>query len=181
MPYKNREKQLAYQRQHSKQYYQEHREDRREYLKNWRKLNPDKNAFYCKRWQENNKERRREYIRKWKQKHPNYFTEHRTKYVRKAELARRFKLIMSKGGKCERCGYDECFPALELHHINPEDKKGRARWRNKDFDLSKVMLLCSNCHKFIHSYKAIEFYRKLRNEVSVDLKDKTEPSLLKAA
>jgi len=69
------------------------------------------------------------------------------------------QLVLYKGGKCEKCGYDKSLNALQFHHINPEIK---------DFDLSvqyngghldmellykevdKCKLLCSNCHAEEH-------------------------------
>jgi len=62
-----------------------------------------------------------------------------------------------KGGKCSICGYNKCVDALDFHHINPEEKDVDSRrikgWskekRNKELD--KCILVCSNCHREIHS------------------------------
>ena len=37
-------------------------------------------------------------------------------------LTRKLEIIERKGGKCEICGYDKNIAALELHHVNPENK-----------------------------------------------------------
>ena len=58
------------------------------------------------------------------------------------------------GGKCCLCGYDKCIAALELHHINPEEKEfsfsNYNSYKSLDLlidELKKCILLCSNCHK----------------------------------
>lgn len=64
--------------------------------------------------------------------------------------------IEYKGGKCEICGYNRCFDALEFHHINPEEKdpnfQSMRYWgldKAKE-ELDKCLLLCSNCHREEH-------------------------------
>lgn len=65
-------------------------------------------------------------------------------------------LITYKGGKCERCGYNKCFRALEFHHLDPSEKDfGISKCITKSFSLlktevDKCILLCSNCHAEIH-------------------------------
>ena len=161
MPYKDREKQLAYQREWNRRYYQAHKEERKQYLKEWRRRNPEKNSLYCKRWY---MKKRLEYFRKWREEHKDYLRKYRAKYFKEKELRRRFELIMAKGGKCEICGYDDSFCALEFHHLNPEEKNSEKEWKKPDFDLSKVILVCANCHKFIHGQVAEELYSKWRKE-----------------
>lgn len=48
----------------------------------------------------------------------------------------KIRLISTKGGLCERCGYDK-IPILQVHHRN----------RNrKDNSLKNLELICPNCH-----------------------------------
>ncbi len=67
------------------------------------------------------------------------------------------RAIEYKGGKCEKCGYDRCIEALEFHHLNSEQKDANFRnmrgWTDKRRikELDKCTLLCSNCHREIHS------------------------------
>lgn len=68
----------------------------------------------------------------------------------------KIKLVEYKGGKCERCGYNKCIEALEFHHRNPSEKSFTIS--GKSFSLKrlkkeadKCILVCSNCHKEIHS------------------------------
>ena len=49
----------------------------------------------------------------------------------------KIQAIKLLGGKCSICGYDKCVDALEFHHENPQEKEFK--------------LVCSNCHKEIHS------------------------------
>lgn len=68
----------------------------------------------------------------------------------------KIKLVEYKGGKCERCGYNKCIDALEFHHLDPNEKdfsiagKSWALERLKK-EADKCILVCSNCHKEIHS------------------------------
>lgn len=66
--------------------------------------------------------------------------------------------IKYKGGKCTICGYNRCNNALDFHHIDPEEKSfgiGRCgcskSWQSIKVELDKCILVCSNCHREIHS------------------------------
>lgn len=80
------------------------------------------------------------------------------------ELKKKFKdnCIKYKGGKCEHCGYDKCYAALEFHHIDPTKKDFWIAQGSKIFtykiklELDKCKLLCSNCHREEH----IRLYEK---------------------
>ena len=78
-------------------------------------------------------------------------------FVDKRRKKLKIELLAFKGGKCERCGYDECSRSLTFHHRNPKEKefsisvKGNTlsleRLKN---EISKCHLLCFNCHMFVH-------------------------------
>lgn len=62
-----------------------------------------------------------------------------------------------KGGKCEICGYNKYFGALEFHHKDPSQKdfgissKGYTRsWEKVKEELDKCIMVCANCHREIH-------------------------------
>lgn len=61
------------------------------------------------------------------------------------------------GGKCQICGYDKCYQALEFHHINPEEKEftisynQNKSWKTMSKEIKKCTLLCSNCHRELHA------------------------------
>jgi hypothetical protein len=78
----------------------------------------------------------------------------------RAELKR--KLVESAGGRCNRCGYNRSFSALEFHHISSDKEYEmailitRARGKNGEHlrlaiaEAAKCVLLCSNCHRELH-------------------------------
>lgn len=65
------------------------------------------------------------------------------------------RIVKAMGGKCYICGYDRCYAAMDLHHINPDEKNfsmGGMRanpiaWIKIVEELRKCILLCSNCHR----------------------------------
>jgi len=83
---------------------------------------------------------------------------------RRTELKQ--KCVDYLGGKCERCGYNQCIVALEFDHINPALKKfsisqivregtgvisdGTDDWEVIKEELDKCRLLCANCHRERH-------------------------------
>lgn len=70
------------------------------------------------------------------------------------------KCVEYSGGKCEKCGYNKCYAALEFHHKDPNEKdfnisKFKCTNFEKNFEeikkeLDKCDLLCSNCHREEH-------------------------------
>ena len=83
-----------------------------------------------------------------------------TRKHQKTILRRNMKLQAIKllGGKCSRCGYNKwCVDALEFHHENPNEKEFKLgsgntmSWKDYKKELQKCILICSNCHKEIHS------------------------------
>ena len=68
-------------------------------------------------------------------------------------------IVESMGGSCQICGYDKCFTALDLHHIDSSEKDfsfGAIRanpksWEKIVNELKKCILLCANCHRELHS------------------------------
>ena len=77
----------------------------------------------------------------------------------KTILRRSMKIQAIKllGGKCNLCGYNRCVDALEFHHKEPNEKEFKLgsgntmSWRDYREEALKCMLVCSNCHKEIHS------------------------------
>jgi hypothetical protein len=73
------------------------------------------------------------------------------------QTKRKHQSIEYKGGKCKVCGYNKYYGALEFHHLNPNEKDfGISAARSFNFEkikkeLDKCVLVCSNCHREIHS------------------------------
>lgn len=62
------------------------------------------------------------------------------------------------GGCCSVCGYDRCIRALEFHHLEPDKKTKDFEKRFKVWsfkrqkgELENCIIVCSNCHREIHS------------------------------
>ena len=81
------------------------------------------------------------------------------KYVKRRRDKSKREVILSKGGKCEICGFKyngDNLVCFDFHHINPKDKKydpsTALRFSNeeRDRELSKCLLVCANCHRLIH-------------------------------
>ena len=74
-------------------------------------------------------------------------------------------VILGKTYKCERCGYDKNYAALDFHHIDPTIKKFRVGCSNTRSlaalveEMKKCIIICANCHREEHHP---EFERKLK-------------------
>ena len=73
--------------------------------------------------------------------------------------SRKLALIDLRGTRCQKCGYDRNFSALEFHHIDPQTKDfqldlrslSNRKWAKILEEVKKCVLVCSNCHKEIHN------------------------------
>ena len=77
--------------------------------------------------------------------------------TKEARKALKKKCLEFKGNKCEKCGYSKCMEALEFHHLDPTQKEfeisgsNSKNWNKIVNELKKCLLVCSNCHREIHS------------------------------
>ena len=66
------------------------------------------------------------------------------------------KAVEYKGGKCQRCGYNKNYAALDFHHLDPDEKDLNYKtarhwsWERLKVELDKCELVCRNCHAEIH-------------------------------
>jgi hypothetical protein len=68
-------------------------------------------------------------------------------------------LIKLLGMRCEVCGYNKNYAALEFHHVKPSDKLfqldlrslSNRKWEAVLDEVKKCRLLCSNCHAEEHN------------------------------
>lgn len=68
--------------------------------------------------------------------------------------------IKLKGGKCENCKMNasvNTMPSFEFHHIHGKDftigSTSNKSWDAIKKEISKCMLLCSNCHRITHGQR----------------------------
>lgn len=79
-------------------------------------------------------------------------------YLLKHQHTAKDRIIQTMGGCCQICGYNKCVQALDLHHINPEEKDRvisgnllNNAWTKVCNELKKCILVCANCHREIHA------------------------------
>lgn len=96
---------------------------------------------------------------------PNYFYGNKKQICSKCQnkyntlKARQNKIqgVEYLGGKCKKCGFDKYMSALDFHHINELEKDIKFKssrqwsWNKLRQELDKCILLCSNCHRGVHS------------------------------
>jgi len=77
-------------------------------------------------------------------------------YKKKRWQARKRKAVELLGGKCQECGYNKNFAALDFHHLDPTKKEHnwktlrQCKWEVIVKELKKCVLLCKNCHMETH-------------------------------
>jgi transposase len=75
----------------------------------------------------------------------------RSEAVTKRRRSLKRILVEEAGGGCVLCGYSRCDRALEFHHLDPRAKKFQITSHTRSLaklraEVSKCVLLCSNCH-----------------------------------
>jgi len=127
------------------QYRKDHVEERKRYRKQYCKDNKDQLAAYNKQYRKDNKD---QLAAQKKQ----YHKDQRTQWL---EFMHADKL------KCSVCGYSKCFAALDMHHLNPNDKEFIiSNFLRKAFtkenqqlllrEIGKCTVLCCRCHREFH-------------------------------
>lgn len=148
MPYKNATRSREYKRQ----WYLNNRDSILKRAKDSHHNNPLPKRQYSKECRENNSLKiRSRYGRKKMEDNEQ---------VLKRRDRSKEEVILSKGGKCEICGFKyngENAACFDFHHINPKEKKYnpstalRLSKERRDEELSKCLLVCANCHRLIHA------------------------------
>lgn len=88
--------------------------------------------------------------------HNNKFNNYKAQQKR-GDIRRR-KLIESKGGQCQSCGYKRNIAALCFHHVDSSTKSFQVSlrecsnhsWEKLTEEVLKCNLLCHNCHMELH-------------------------------
>lgn len=81
------------------------------------------------------------------------------KFQRANRHKRKKELVALFGGKCQSCGYNRNYAALQFHHTDPEQKLfilGNRNllggdWQKIINEAKKCKLLCANCHAEEHN------------------------------
>lgn len=97
--------------------------------------------------------------------------------------ARAKRAILHYGGKCVECGYDDSRAALTFHHKDPKTKEhepcqlinSRKRWTEVVKELDKCLLLCSNCHREVHSWGTRNWKERDYQAEYYELREKLYP------
>ncbi|MAH42137.1 hypothetical protein CL614_00160 [archaeon] len=109
-------------------------------------------------WIEKNKERRKKYKAEWHQKNKE---RRNAENKKRREEFREWYFSLKRGKKCEICGYDKHFSALDFHHKNAELKESSiadliTKTTNKQKileEVEKCIIVCANCHRELHYNK----------------------------
>lgn len=86
---------------------------------------------------------------------------------RRMQLKNEFRTRL--GNKCLLCGYNKCQDALDFHHLDPSTKKftlssnySVVSRKELEEEFKKCILICSNCHRELHSNQRQEVIEKLK-------------------
>ena len=127
-----------------KRVYENKKEEKKLYAKNWQKNNKDKRKIICQNWRNNNKEQVQISTAKWKKEHPDRVSASSER--RRAKIKgvggtvsdEEWKNILNKYGNiCLRCGRGDV--RLTMDHIIPVDLGGVHTVNN-------VQPLCQSCN-----------------------------------
>lgn len=67
------------------------------------------------------------------------------------------RIVYVMGAKCQCCGYNRLNSALELHHLDSQEKEftlgtnTNISWASARKEIQKCVLVCANCHREIHA------------------------------
>jgi hypothetical protein len=83
------------------------------------------------------------------------------RYLQQKErgIINKMKIFLSRGGKCEECGYNKNLAAIDFHHVDPSNKSFQIDLRvfaNSSLErilkeIEKCVMICANCHREHHN------------------------------
>ena len=127
------------------------------FLKNKVKINQKNREWYYKNRDRVLTKRKKDWLdpqkrllkkisnKKWRTKYKEIINRKSTLYQKNRYL----EIISILGDKCCRCGFDK-IGALQVHHKISRVKEHKRDFIKKSYDLSRVELICANCHCLEH-------------------------------
>jgi len=137
----------------------------------------------CKKYRstEDYKESKRKTYRKYKNrdapKRQKYYQKNKGKILNKQEKHRKARMewfFKEVGSYCRMCGYNKTIIALQLHHLDNEQKKDGndllanwIKWTSLDRFKGKInsidfTILCANCHAEVHGGRIIKEFKPIK-------------------
>ncbi len=156
-------------KEYQKKYYQDHAEELRDYRKRYYRKHTEESRNYQKKYNIEHIEKIRDYRKEYNKKHIEKIQTSKKKYdkshtkkrqdYRKKNKEEWMKIIIEKGFHvCRKCGYSKCFSAIDLHHLDPNEKRNNIATiliqkltSDKICELDKVIPLCVRCHRELHA------------------------------
>lgn len=89
-------------------------------------------------------------------------------------------LVEYKGGKCQKCGFNEpIYDCYDFHHLDPSEKEfgiGHSDGKNLSLEAlkkeaDKCILVCANCHRKIHYEEKIADIKARGKEFNITVDD----------
>ena len=115
-------------------------------------MNPEYMRQKAKEWYHKNKEKAAEKNKAWRLANAEDVKEKQ----RERKRTNKLKAIAYLGGCCGHCSLVFHPSVYEFHHKDPETKiKDPSKmlnlsWEKIQQELDKCILLCANCHRFLH-------------------------------
>ena len=99
---------------------------------------------------------KKKYMREYRKKNKDKLNKNKLIATKAKRVENKLRAIQYLGGECSRCNgvFDPC--VYDFHHKDPSNKSAdpgsllHCSWETVFEEVSKCILLCSNCHRIIH-------------------------------
>ena len=119
-----------------------------------------------KKFIEDLKEYQKIYQKKYREKHRE---EINRRARDKANLFNQVLKEFKKDKSCSSCGYKEHPEILEFHHLRDKvsdisSLRGKVSMKKADIEMNKCILICPNCHRWLHWNEIINSKEKFKKK-----------------